>query len=147
MTTLKEWLVFRPWERHSLVLMVGGLVYVAVGASFLSSAPLGERRALTLKVALNIMPIQHWSWLFIACGLLAMASSRWPTFSDSWGYIVLTGLSSGWSAMYFGGYFLGEAPSANTSYGLIWGLMAFMWWAISGLVNPDRRLVIRNGPD
>lgn len=135
---LKKWLTFRPWERHSTVVFVGGLVYICLGVSYLAVSELSVRRSISLFVALSIMPLETWASLFIIAGLLACISSTWPSFSDIWGYMVLTGLSAGWSAMYFTGFIFGPASVANLPYALIWFLMAFTWWGISGLVNPTR---------
>lgn len=145
--TFRAWLTFRPWQRHSLVLTVGGLVYILLGFSFFSLDPqYTERRERALTIALRMAPLKVWALCFVAAGTLAFVSSRWPAFSSSWGYAVLTGLSAAWASMYMLGYILADAPSSNITYGLVWGLMAFHWWAISGLVNPDRRLVVRDGP-
>lgn len=145
--TLKGWLTFRPWQRHSLVLMVGGLVYVGLGITFLTMGDLSERREAALVIALNMWSINTWGFHFIFAGSLSVLSSRWPSFSDSWGYAVLCGLAAAWSGIYILGCLVGDAPYSNLVYGLVWGLVAFLWWAISGLVNPDRRLVIRDGSD
>lgn len=144
---LKRWLMFRPWQRHSLVLMVGGLVYIGVGVAFLSVGDLSQRRELSLDIALRFMPLDSWAMVFVFAGFLACLSSRWPSFVETWGYMVLTGLSAAWSAIYFLSIFLGDAPYTNLSYGLVWGLLAFLWWGISGLVNPDKVVVVvENGP-
>lgn len=136
---LKSWFVFRPWERHSLVLMVGGLVYILVGYIFLVDRPqMAHDRMLALEVGLNLLSMRTWIFLFFVTGILACLSSRWPAFSITWGYILLTGLSSAWSSVYFLGYILGDAPTTNLSFGLVWGLLGFMWWTTAGLVNPRR---------
>ncbi|MCA1806539.1 MAG: hypothetical protein LC687_01550 [Actinobacteria bacterium] len=136
---LKAWFVFRPYERHSLVLMVGGLAYVGLGASFLIGGPDADRE-LAIFVATMVMPATFWGFAFVFAGALAVLSSRWPSFSDSWGYAVLTGLTGAWSMVYFTGYFMGHAPSSNLGLGFAWGLTSFMWWAISGLTNTKRVL-------
>jgi hypothetical protein len=146
---LKKWLTFRSWQRHGLVLMVGGLVYICLGLSYLTIGELSHRQEVSLSVALNLMPIHYWAVLFIFSGVLACLSSRWPIFHDSWGYMVLAGLSSGWSAVYLTSYIFGEASINNIPFALVWGLMAFMWWGVSGLVNPSKILVVEvpNGFD
>jgi hypothetical protein len=142
MTDLERWMTFRPWQRHGLVLMVGGLVYIFVGIAFLSVGELTEKQELSLIVALRVLPIDGWGTLFIVAGLLSCLSSRWPSFSETWGYTVLTGISAGWSSMYAAGYILGYAEIQNVTAALVWGLMAFMWWAISGLLNPPKEVVV-----
>lgn len=134
----------RPWERHSLVLMVAGFAYIATGSSYILATPT-EARRLALQVALDRMPIQFWGIVFICCGVCSIISSRWPPFTETWGYMVLTGISGGWSATYITGVVLEDSPATNLSGGLVWGLLAFMWWAISGLLNPDTTAVTNNG--
>lgn len=133
------WKGFRPWKRHSLVLLVAGFVYIATGVTFLLSDPTYDRRE-ALHFALELMPIQGWGVVFILAGLLAIISSKWPPVSETWGYSVLTGLSAGWSAFYLTGIMFSTAPNGNLTGVLAWGLLAFMWWAISGLVNPPDRV-------
>jgi hypothetical protein len=54
--------------------------------------------------------------------------------------MVLCGMASGWGAMYFAGWIFGSAPAGNITHGLVWLLLGFMWWAISGLTNPEKTL-------
>jgi hypothetical protein len=94
---------------------------------------------------LNLLPVKGWGLVFISVGMMAILSSRWPAFAETWGYMLLTGLSAGWSATYWLSLLLHNAPVTNITAGLVWALMAFMWWAVSGLVNPVR--VVRDEPD
>lgn len=143
--TAKHWrnlLLLRPWQRHSLVLMVGGIVYLCIGIAMTTvDLKVEQKRAITL--ALHMAPIHIWGLVFVMAGLLAMLSSRWPTFSITWGYMVLTGLSLAWGSTYLLGGLVLHAPIANVVSGLVWVLMGFLWWGISGLLNPP----IKGGPD
>lgn len=134
------WRGIRPWKRHSLVLLVAGAVYVFVGLSYIAAE---ERRSreIALQIALSWWSLETWGFVFMGAGLLAIISSRWPPVSETWGYFVLTGLSAGWSAFYLTGMIFADSPSSNISAFLTWGLIAFLWWAISGLVNPTVVLV------
>lgn len=131
----------RPWTRHSLILMVAGFLYVLIGFLYIRSSP-NPARSMALKVILEVAPIQFWGSLFILSGLLSMLSSRWPLASEKWGYIVLTGMSSGWSATYLLGVLFFDGPSASWSQVLVWATLGFMWWAISGLIHPGSVVVI-----
>lgn len=123
----------RPWTRHSLVVLVAGFVYVGVGATYsLSAAP--ESRQSSLAFALWFMPIQGWGVVWVAVGALAVVSSRWPPASETWGYQALSGLAALWSCIYLLGI-ISSGPQ-NLSGGLVWALVAFLWWAIAGLVSP-----------
>jgi hypothetical protein len=120
---------------------------MAVGAAFLGFGDVTEVRRISLDVAIHIAPLKAWGGLFVLSGFLAVISAKWPSFSDSWGYAVLCGVSSAWSTMYLASYIFGAAPASNITYALVWGLVAFLWWAISGLINPDKviKLVVSDG--
>jgi hypothetical protein len=132
---LNEWFHLRPWKRHSLVLLVTGLVYVFIGIAYITTGP-RQSRTVALQIALDWWSLDVWGGVFILSGLLAILSSRWPPFSETWGYFVLTGLSAGWSGFYATGVIFGDSPTSNLNGALSWGLIAFLWWAISGLTNP-----------
>lgn len=134
----------RPWKRHSTILMVAGIIYTLIGFAYFSAPP-NKTRDATLVVVLQIAPIQFWGCVFSLAGILTIMSSRWPPFSETWGYMVLTGLSAGWAATYMMGVLFFKAPIAGITGGLLWSLLAFMWWAISGLLNPDKTAVIHHG--
>lgn len=149
MRTPHPWLGIRPWQRHSLVLMVAGLVYVLIGLSFILTDPT-PARTQALKYAISWLSMDGWGWIFIFSGLLSILSARWPPVSETWGYTVLTGLSAAWSGFYLMGIIFGHQPAANLSGVMSWGLIAFMWWAISGLINPPPKqgmIVVRDEGD
>lgn len=130
------WRGFRPFQRHGLVLLVAGCVYIGVGLSFIGSEQL-HSRIVALHYAILWLPIQGWGGVFIISGLLAIISSRWPPVTRTWGYTILTGLSAGWAMFYLVGIGFHHSPISNITGALTWGLIAFLWWAISGLINPD----------
>ncbi len=135
------WLQLRIWQRHSLVLTVAGLCYIAIGASYLIHDPDGPR-AKSLVVVLEHAPMEFWAGIFMVVGMLAILSSRWPLISELWGYAVLTGLSGGWAAAFATGIFLVDRPMANVSSTITWTIVAFLWWSISGLLNPARVVLV-----
>jgi hypothetical protein len=138
------WRGIRPWTRHSLVLIVAGFMYVAIGVAYILASPSPSREA-ALVVALQWMDIHHWGFVFMFVGFLAVFSSRWPPISETWGYMALTGLASGWSGFYAMGVILEHSPVANISGAFLWALVAFLWWAISGLLNPPLELAHVDG--
>lgn len=127
----------RPWKRHSLVLAVGGQVYFLVGLAFLIT-PWAPARASSLPFLLALAPPNVWAIVWMTSGALAFASTRWPPANETWGYTVMSGLAAWWSAAYALSIILFDAPASSGATGvLVWGLFAFLWWAISGLENPD----------
>lgn len=145
MKRFRDWFSLKPWNRHSLVTLVGGLGYIATGVLFVDARGLSERQERTWEYAVAIMPLDMWGLLYILVGLIVALSSIWPRVGFNWGYSLLTGLAAAWSSIYLLGYFFGDAPKSNLYFGLSWGLTAFTWWAVSGLLNPDRRAVQRHG--
>lgn len=135
----------RPWRRHSLVVLVAGCAYIGIGATYILTEPVASRSS-SLALALNLMPMSAWGVVWIAVGTLAIISSRWPPASETWGYSTLSGLSAWWAACYALGVVMG-APSQSASNALLWGLVAFLWWAIAGLWNPDPQHVRLSASD
>jgi len=133
----------RSWKRHSLILTVSGFLYILAGFIYINT-PTTRNREVALKLILQVAPIEFWGTVFIFAGLLAVVSSRWPPFAETWGYMVLTGMSSGWAATYLLGILFFHAPAQNASQVMLWGCLAFMWWAISGLLNPDKTAAVNH---
>lgn len=137
----------RPWKRHSTILMVVGILYAVIGIQYIIAAP-NPVRERSLVAILQFAPIQFWGAVFLFAGILTSISSRWPPFAETWGYMMLTGLSSAWAASYGIGMMFYHAPATNVSGVLVWSLLGFMWWAVSGLLNPDNTAVMMShGPD
>jgi hypothetical protein len=122
-----DWRHLRPWQRHSLVLTIGGFVYALIGITYLTTAPSPERRS-ALNI-LDFLPLAAWGGAWCLVGALAIISSRWPPASKTWGYTAMSGLAWCWGTAYL--------MSATFSGALVWALVGFMWWAIAGLANPD----------
>lgn len=131
------WLALRPWRRHSLVLAVLGTVYILIGWTYIL-APGGSVRERSLQLAVNLLPFDGWGVVWIITGCLGILSSRWPPASETWGYTAMSGLAALWGSFFLGGVILGAAAS-GLSGALAWYMVAFLWWAISGLQNPEGR--------
>lgn len=125
----------RPWMRHSLVLLVLGLLYVIIGLIYWFT-PLPSERAVAFKAALEVMAMPGWGVAFVVVGVLSVLSSRWPPPSVTWGYTVLSGWSTFWGCMYAWSFVQG-APVSTLTGVCVWLGLAFLWWAISGLQNPQ----------
>lgn len=158
MTVMEQhrWKGIRPFQRHGLVLMVAGMIFMGIGFSYVFTVSTPGRE-LSLQILLLWSPMWLWGYAFVLAGILAVISSRWPPISKTWGYMVLSGLSAGWAATYLAGMTvppvvnlivegveMEAAPWSNLSAVAIWGLMSFMWVAISGLINADD--ILSQGP-
>lgn len=134
---LSSLITVRPWKRHSLILVIAGLAHVMMGTAYLYLEE-GGPRARMLVIPLKTAPAEFWGLLFMCVGVFVILSSVWPGHSEKWGYVVATGFSSAWSAQYLiGAYFLNEYYASNIAMGALFALIAFLYWGISGLVNPD----------
>jgi hypothetical protein len=131
----KPYVAFLPWDVHAKILIAAGLAYMGVGFTYVNAEP-SHSREVALQFALRWFSIDVWGWFFVGIGLLAIISSRWPPVTKKWGYVLLTGLSSGWAATYALAVILGKAPAGNLSGAFIWADFAFMWVMISG-VSPS----------
>ena len=134
------WGIRHEWKRHDVILCVGGLLYILVGVYYISTRG-AQGRFNSLEILLRVAPMPFWGGVFVFAGLLSIVSSRWPPFAETWGYVVLTSLSAGWATAYLTGYAFASAPSTNLISTSVWGLFAFVWWAVSGLLNPDKTAV------
>jgi hypothetical protein len=132
---------FRPFKRHGLVLVVAGLSYILYGLIYILAEPT-ENRKIALQIAFDWFPIEFWGSVFIIIGVLSIISSRWPPVLEMWGYALLSGLSCGWAATYAAGVIFEDSPISNLTGTLNWGLLAFLWIAISGFVSPDKTVVV-----
>lgn len=131
-----KWYAFKPWNRHSLILITTGFIYLAIGIMF-SLQPATQLRAENLKFALAIMPYSGWAIGFMIVGVFTMITSRWPSMPKSLGYSTLTGWTAAWASFHI----FGGAATGNTAYiasGFAWGVIAFLWWAVSGLLAPPK---------
>lgn len=135
------------WTRHSLVLTVAGLIYIGIGYAFMiSPGYVGKDPSLTS--ALRLLPLHGWGIVYICTGALAMLAAHSPIGKKSWGYMILTALSSAWAALYVLSVISGGAPRMTLLSSLIWLLLAFIWWAVSGLLSPEHvKKLMPNVPD
>lgn len=134
-STHKKWHHVKPWDRHGLILMTAGLAYILIGIAFLSSE-VTQSREDNLRHVLRVMPYDVWCAAFVVVGIISIISSRWPSKPRTLGYATLTGWTSACAGFYIIG---GLSEPMNTAYvaiGFVWGMMGFLWWAVSGLVCP-----------
>lgn len=137
----RHYVGIRPWTRHSLVLIVAGTVYTTIGIVYLNTPQHGPTwRAL--DIAREWFSLDSWGVVWILVGVLAILSARWPPKVETWGYMALTALSAGWGAFYVLGVTFGENTLGSLATGMMWLLVAFLWWAISGLISPEKIGVI-----
>lgn len=105
-------------------------------------SPNSSNREVALQALLRIAPMPFWGGVFIFAGVLSIISSRWPRFAETWGYMVLTGLSLAWGTAYLTGIVFTRAPLSNLAGFLLFDLLGFVWLIVSGLRNPEHPGVV-----
>jgi hypothetical protein len=122
--------------------MVAGWAYAAMGLAYMLNG-LNASRVSAMRFQLEYvflgragLPIWAWGAIFLVVGVASVISSRWPPASETWGYTAMTGLSTLWGLCYLAGI-PGGAPLSNITSFIVWTLIGFLWWAISGLVSPE----------
>lgn len=133
------WMTYRPWRRHGVVLFTSGLFFMNFGLALAREGEERERRIEMARVAIKLLPLELWAGLFVGVGFSVALLSRFSFFKPPLGYSALTGLSAAWSASYLIGYFFYGAPPVSLNTGIFWLFMVTFYWAVSGLVSPDRR--------
>lgn len=128
-----------------MVLVMAGLIYVGLGYSFIT-APGYVGKDPSLHSALRLLSMDGWGIVYMACGALAAISAFSPIGKKAWGYMILTANSSVWAFLYILSVFTGGAPKLTFLSSLIWLLLAFIWWAVSGLLSPEHiQKLMRDG--
>lgn len=132
----------RPWQRHSQVLAVAGAVYITYGFVALLVSP-GPNSTNASRGLADYFPEPFWGVVWVGVGLLALVSTRWPASSKTWGYAALAALAGWWSMCYLTAPLVGGdlVPGGV----VVWALVAYLWWAVSGLVNPDDTIPLGGG--
>jgi hypothetical protein len=134
----------RNWTRHSIVLGVSGLIYAGIGFSFIY-APGYVGKDPSLWMALKYLTLSQWGLIYLGVGFLATFAGTFPIGKKTWGYMALTSLSSVWAFCYVLSVVFGGAPKRTVLSALVWSLVAFLWWAVSGLLSPEHvKRMMRN---
>jgi len=126
--------VFR-WTRHSRILLGAGAIYIGIGVSFFYT-PKIYAKAPSLKIPLEVLSLDGWGWVYIACGTVAVISGFLNT-KRPLGYMVLTAISTAWALFYIAGVIFEKAPKLTLITGLLFGMLGFVWIEVSGFISPE----------
>jgi hypothetical protein len=132
------WTHLRPFEQHSRVLLLAGVIYIIIGWQYLGHVRTDRLHALQVALWFTGGQIKVWGIIWVIVGASAVLSARWPYFSTRWGYAGLSGLAAVWFLQYLTGWLILGFPTSLVAAGTCsWALIAMFWWFVAGLVNPN----------
>jgi len=129
--------VFKPWDRHGLILTTVGVSYILISIVLLLSDQ-STSGLSNVKDILAVAPYPYWCGALIVVGCASILSAILNSIPRTLGYVVLTGWSTFWAGVHIIGGLSYPMDLSYVSLGMIWALMAFLWWAISGLLSPPK---------
>lgn len=122
-------------SRRGAALVGFGVVFILLGYGYLTldatTKPLVER---SLRLALEVAPIETIGWAWIACGTLAVIGGLFHRI-DWIGFTAAFVMPSLWTITYLAEWKVDHLPRAWVS-AAVYGLIAFIIAIISGMVDP-----------
>jgi hypothetical protein len=98
-------------------------------------SPQPDQRGLTL--AIQIMPLHVWGWLWIAAGLIALMSAWLPQGADWAGFLALPLIVLPWMLSYLTSWLQGDFPRGWVS-AAVWAVIAVPVLVVAGWREPLR---------
>lgn len=124
-------------SRRDAFLGLFGSVYILLGYSYLNIPAIFKPILhMQLRLALSLMPIDAYGWLWIGCGTIALLGAVWRRF-DAIGYAAATGMPLLWSTVNWAAQIQDGVPRAWVS-GTIYGVLGLAVWLVSGMYDPRR---------
>jgi hypothetical protein len=124
----------RQLGRRGAILLCYGTVWALYGYAQLVS-PQPDQRGLTL--AIQIMPLHVWGWLWIAAGLIALMSAWLPQGADWAGFLALPLIVLPWMLSYLTSWLQGDFPRGWVS-AAVWAVIAVPVLVVAGWREPLR---------
>lgn len=124
-------------SRRDAFLAVFGVVYVLLGYSFLS-VPDEYKPTLhrSLRLALDLAPIEAYGWAWVAAGAVALVSAAWRRV-DAAGFAVATLVPVVWSGAYWAAWIQDGIPRAWVS-GVMFAALGVAVSLVAGMYDPRR---------
>lgn len=121
--------VSRQLGRRGAFLLAFGTVWGLIGYGQITSPPPDQRG---LHLLLDRIPLEVWGWLWIAAGLVAIASAWLRQGSDRFGFFALSLIVLPWIVSYLAAWAQGDFPRGwivSALYGgLAIGIMVVAGW-------------------
>lgn len=131
----------RVLGRRGAILLSYGTVWLLVGYGQLVS-PQPDQRGLHL--ALQLLPLTVWGWLWIAAGLIALVSAWMPQGVDWAGFLALPLIVLPWMASYLVSWLQGDFPRGWIA-AVVWAAIAVPVLVAAGWREPPRVKRVSNG--
>lgn len=124
----------RTLGRRGVILLCYGLVWAIVGYGQIT-APQPDLRGL--RLLLQTMPLDVWGWLWVASGLIAIASAWLPQGRDWPGFLALPLMVLPWMVSYLLAWIIGDYPRGWVAT-VVWGAIAAPVLVVAGWREPPR---------
>lgn len=124
----------RALGRRGAILLSYGTVWALFGYGLLVS-PLPQQPGLTL--ALQLLPLKAWGWLWIATGLIAVAAAWAPQGVDWPGFLSLPLIVLPWMTSYLVSWVQGDFPRGWIA-SAVWAAIAVPVLVVAGWREPVR---------
>jgi len=121
--------------RRGTILSCYGIVWILYGFGQLVT-PQPDQRGL--KLALHVLSLDTWAWLWIAAGVIAIACAWAPPGRDAAGFVSLVLIVVPWMASYLAAWITRDFPRGWVA-AAIWMLICIPVLVVAGWPEPPRR--------
>ena len=125
----------RALGRRGAILLCYGVVWAIIGYGQIT-APAPDLRGL--RLLLQTMPLDVWGWIWVASGLIAIASAWLPQGKDWPGFLALPLMVLPWMTSYLIAWIIGDFPRGWVAT-VVWGAIAAPVLVVAGWGEPPRR--------
>lgn len=120
--------VGRALGRRGAILLAYGTVWSLFGYGQLIS-PIKQQPGLTL--ALQLLPLDVWGWLWICTGAFAIVAAFLPQGVDWFGFVALVLIVLPWTLSYLASWIMGDFPRGWVA-AAVWGAIAVPVIVVAG---------------
>ncbi|MGW5633958.1 hypothetical protein [Streptomyces sp. NPDC003832] len=124
----------RTLGRRGAILLSYGTVWALYGYAQIVS-PQPDQRGLTL--AIEVLPLDMWGWLWIAAGCIAVFAAWLPQGVDWPGFLALPLIVLPWMTSYLVAWIVGDFPRGWVA-ALVWAVIAVPVLVVAGWREPPR---------
>lgn len=126
--------LMRQLGRRGAILLSYGTVWSLYGYAQVVS-PQPDQRGLTLAV--QMLPLDVWGWLWTTAGLIALVSAWFPQGTDWPGFLALPLIVLPWMLSYLTSWIQGDFPRGWVA-AAVWAVIAVPVLVVAGWPEPLR---------